>query len=301
MLNLASALVSQPRKRLPAVSGQWLWQMVLTGLAALLCVAMFAAAPARAQESGNSASAEASDLAKKLQNPIGNLYSIPFESDTGFNYGPDKGTQEILNIQPVIPFHVTPDWNIVTRTILPLIWQPSVRPAHTVPFGTGPASFSAFLSPHNPTNGWLWGAGPIVQLPSITSKTLGSNVWGGGPTAVLVYMHGPLVAGTLVNNVWSFGGTSGPAGTKYDDFLVEPFVNLNFSEGWFASTAPVITANWLATGNNAWTLPIGGTGGRVVKLGGKLPLSLSIGAYGNVLRPKYGATWQLKTQITVIF
>jgi len=260
---------------------------------------LLAAAQAKAQDAVDSEST--TDLAKKLQNPIGDLYSFPFQSNTNFNYGPNKGTQENLNIQPVIPIHVTPEWNIITRTILPLIWQPSLEPMHTVPFGTGPTTFSAFLSPATPKNGWLWGAGPAIQIPTISDKTLGSNVWGGGPTGVLVYMKGPVVTGAIANNIWSFGGTSGSGGTKYNNFLIQPFFNYNFGAGWYATTAPIITANWEATGNNAWTLPIGGGFGRVVKLGGKLPVNLGLSAYANVLRPKYGATWQLRAQATLIF
>jgi hypothetical protein len=75
-----------------------------------------------------------------------------------------------------------------------------------VPFGTGPITFSAFLSPAEPKNGWLWGVGPVIQVPTASDPTLGSSVWGGGPTGVLVYMKGPWVAGGLANNVWSFGG-----------------------------------------------------------------------------------------------
>src|SRR5690242_15558235 len=89
----------------------------------------------------------ATELAKKLQNPVGDLISVPFQNNTNFRFGPNKGTQDILNIQPVIPIHVTPEWNVITRTILPLIWNPSLQPAQTVPFGTGPTTFSAFLSP----------------------------------------------------------------------------------------------------------------------------------------------------------
>jgi hypothetical protein len=239
-------------------------------------------------------------LAKKLQNPIGDLYSFPFQNNTNFNYGPNRGTQDLLNVQPVIPIHLNSDWNLITRTILPMIWQPSLQPARTVPFGTGPTTFSAFLSPSQPRNGWLWGAGPVVQMPTISSATLGSNVWGGGLTGVLVYMKGPWVAGTLVNNVWSFGGTPGPGGTRYNAFLIQPFVNYNFGGGWYVSTSPVITANWLISGDEAWTLPVGGAVGRVIKIGGKLPVNLSIGAYYNALRPAFGSTWQLRTQITVI-
>jgi hypothetical protein len=197
-----------------------------------LAVTTLIARPAHAQTQSsassispdaNSANDEgASALAKKLQNPIGDLYSFPFQNNTNFNYGPNKGTQDILNIQPVIPIHVTEDWNIITRTILPLIWQPSLQPAQTVPFGTGPITFSAFLSPSRPVNGWLWGVGPVIQVPTASNSTLGSNVWGAGPTGVLVYMNGPWVAGVLVNNVWSLGGTSAMGGTKYNNFRNYP-------------------------------------------------------------------------------
>jgi hypothetical protein len=252
-------------------------------------------------EADQSTSDDATALAKKLQNPVGNLYSIPFQGNTNFDYGPNKGTQELLNIQPVIPLHITPDWNIITRTILPLIWQPSLQPAQTVPFGLGPTSFSAFLSPSQPNNGWVWGVGPVVQLPTITSKTLGSNVWGGGPTGVLVYLKGHYVAGVLVNNVWSLGGSLGRAGTRYDNLTFQPFLNYNLSKGWYFGTSPLVTANWLATGDHAWNVPLGVNAGRVIKIGGKLPVNFQLGAYANVIRPNYGATWQLKTQMTIIF
>jgi hypothetical protein len=242
----------------------------------------------------------ASALAEKLQNPIGNLNSVPFQNNINFNVGPQKGTQDILNIQPVIPIRVTPDWNIITRTILPLVWNPSLQPAQTVPFGLGPTTFSAFLSPVKPVNGLVWGAGPVVQLPTITSKTLGSNQWGAGPAFVVVKLASPWVYGALVNNVFSFDGTSGPDGTRYSLLTLNPFVNYNFGDGYFVGSVPVITANWLASGTK-WTLPVGGQFGRLIKVGGKLPVNLLIGAYYNAVRPQYGATWQLRTQIAVVF
>ncbi len=252
-------------------------------------------------QDADSSNEDATALAKKLQNPIGDLYSFPFQSNTNFNSGPHNGTQDILNIQPVIPIHINPNWTVITRTILPLIWQPSFAPAHTVPFGTGPISFSAFLAPSNPSNGWLWGVGPVIQVPTISDKTLGSNVWGGGPTAVVVYMKGPWVAGILANSIWSFGGTSGRGGTSYNSFLTQPFVNYNFGGGWYVGSSPIITASWPALENKAWTVPIGAQAGHVIKIGGKLPVNLSIGSYYNAVRPDFGATWQLRTQITFIF
>lgn len=242
----------------------------------------------------------ATELAKKLQNPVGDLISIPFQNNINFNFGPHKGTQDILNIQPVIPIHLNGDWNLITRTILPLIWQPSLQPAQTAPFGTGPITFSAFLSPRNPVNGWVWGIGPVVQIPTVSSETLGSNVWGAGPTAVVVKLAGPWVVGALVNNVFSFGGTAGARGTQYNAFTLQPFANYNFGDGWFVGSAPLVTANWHAA-SGKWTLPVGAQFGRLIKVGGKLPVNLLIGAYYNALRPDFGSSWQLRTQIALVF
>ena len=183
---------------------------------------------------------------------------------------------------------------------LPLVWNPSLQPAQSVPFGLGPTTFSAFFSPRNPVNGWIWGAGPVVQLPTITSKTLGSNVWGAGPAFVVVRMDTPWVYGALVNNVFSFGGTSGRGGTSYSVMTINPFVNYNFGGGWFVGTVPIMTANW-DTGGTKWTIPVGLQAGRLIKLGGKLPVNLLVGAYYNAVRPQYGATWQLRAQMAIIF
>ena len=288
------------------------------------------------QGSEGVAAESVSEIARQLENPLGDVTRIPFQNNTNFNAGPHKGTLNVLNIEPIIPIHLNPDWNLVTRTIFPLVWSPSLQPAQSVPFGTAPTTVSAFLSPGKAVNGWVWGVGPIVELPTITSGTLGSNVWGLGPAAVVVNSSGPIVAGTIINNVFSLGGTSGRAagpagfaqgalagpkgrrptglllsalgcgsacpvaGTRYSLMTVNPFISYNFGEGWYIGSAPIITANWLANGEK-WTLPVGPALGRVIKLGGKLPVNLLIGAYYNVLRPQFGATWQIRTQIAVVF
>ena len=244
---------------------------------------------------------DATELAKKLQNPIGDLYSFPFQGNTNFNTGTRGGTQEILNVQPVIPIHINDDFTLITRTILPLVWQPSFEPAHTVPFGTAPTDFSALLSNANPIDHFVFGAGPIIQLPTASNNTLGSNVWGAGPEAVAVYIQGPWVAGLLVNNIWSLGGTTGRGGTQYSKFLIEPFANYNFGGGWYVFSAPEFTANWPAAGNHAWTVPFGGGGGKVVKLFGKLPVNFQLGAFYNAIRPSFTGAWSLRTQVTLIF
>jgi hypothetical protein len=246
----------------------------------------------------NAAAESATDLAKQIQNPVGDLISLPLQYNVNFGYGPHQGSQHVLNLQPVIPFHVNDDWNLITRTILPVVWNPGSS-IPTVPVGTAPISFTAFLSPSHDVNGWLWGVGPVVQLPTISSATLGSSVWGAGPSAVIVYSGGPWVAGALLNNVWSLGGTPGPSGNSYSNFLANPFVAYNFDEGWYLSSAPNITANWQVIGTK-WTVPIGGGGGRIFLIDA-LPVDLSVSAYYNAIRPTFGANWQLSTQLTFVF
>jgi hypothetical protein len=151
--------------------------------AALLCAAIAANGPTRAE-------LLAEDLAKLAQNPVGNLISVPFQNNTNFNTGPLSGTQNILNIQPVIPIEVNKDWNIITRTILPLIWQPAFTPNQGDTFGLGDLQLSAFLSPSSPgPGGLIWGAGAIMQAPTNTDDNLGNKNWGLGPTAVVLRLE----------------------------------------------------------------------------------------------------------------
>ena len=249
-------------------------------LASVLAVLAFGLSLAHAQEPAPDPSAEAKpadearrvdhdtvktagedDIAKELENPIGNLTILPFENYTNFDVGPNKGTQNILEFEPVVPFHLNQDWNLITRAIIPVVWNPDLSPFPSVPQAIAPTDFSAFLSPRNPINGWTVGAGPIVQLPTATSPTVGSSVWGLGPTAVVVHTAEKIVAGVLVNQVWSLGGVaSAPGGKRYSTFLLEPFFNYNFGHGWFVSSAPIITADWERQGTK-WTVPVGLVGG----------------------------------------
>ncbi|MFO1027556.1 MAG: hypothetical protein U1E70_20455 [Acetobacteraceae bacterium] len=262
---------------------------------------MLAAGIARAQQTWADEDDDLTALAKKVENPLGTLYTFPFQGNTSFNSGPHRGIQEELDIQPVLPIHLNEDWNIITRTVLPVMWQPSQLPASSVPFGLGATTVSAFLSRRVPEAHLVWGVGPVVQLPTATSPSLGSSVWGLGPSVIGTYHGGPWVVGGMINNVFSLGGTPGLRGTRYNLLTVQPIINYNFKAGWFIGSIPLITADWRATGNNAWTLPLGGQVGRLIKLGGKVPVALILGAYYNVLRPAYGATWQMRTQITLIF
>ena len=239
------------------------------------------------------------ELAKIAQNPVGNLISVPFQENLYFNTGAADRTQSVLNIQPVIPFSVDNEWNIITRTILPVVWQPGFLPSQSTTSGIGDAQVSAFLSPANP-GGWIWGVGPIVQLPTHTDSLLGNNNAGLGPTFVMLHLtHGdPWVYGALVNNVWSLGTSSGAP--SYNNGLVQPFVNYNFPGGLYLVSSPIITANWKADSSQRWLVPLGGGVGKIFHLG-PLPVNTSLHAYYDVVKPDFGPNWQIRAQVQLMF
>ncbi|MFN9211312.1 MAG: neuromedin U [Betaproteobacteria bacterium] len=261
--------------------------------AGALAAALAASAPARAELT-------AEQLAKLAQNPVGNLVSLPLQTNTNFNTGPLNGTQNVLNIQPVIPFELSPDWNLITRTILPLIWQPEFVPGQGSRFGLGDLQLSSFVSPAKPgANGLIWGAGAIVQAPTDTND-LGNKNWGLGPTAVLLRLKpgDPWVYGALVNNVWSL--SSSGRGGSYNNFLIQPFVNYNLPGGTYINTVPIITADWKADSGQQWTVPLGLGVGHIFHFG-KLPVNAQLGGYYNVVRPDNGPNWQLRAQVQLMF
>jgi hypothetical protein len=260
--------------------------------AAAVAISLLAAGQANAEMS-------AEELAKLAQNPVGNLISLPFQNNTNFNFGPEKGTQNVLNIQPVIPISVDPEWNIITRTIVPVISMPALSPDIGSTNGIGDIVFTAFLSPAKPGE-WIWGIGPVVQLPTNSSAELGNKNWGLGPSAVVLHLdHGsPWVYGALVNNIWSL--TSNKQGGSYNNGLIQPFVNYNFPEGFYLTSAPIWTVDWKADGGQQWTVPLGGGVGKIFHLG-KLPVNTSIAVYYNVVKPDFGANWQVRAQVQLMF
>jgi len=263
-------------------------------LAALLLGALGLAAPAAHAELSRE------ELAKLAQNPDGNLVSVPFQNNTNFGVGPLGGTQNVLNIQPVIPFELNADYNLITRTIVPLIWQPAFAPGEGSRFSLRDVQLSGFVSPSMPgPGGLIWGAGAIVQMPTDTNE-LGNKNWGLGPTAVVLRLQpgDPWVYGVLVNNVWSL--SSSGRGGSYNNFLLQPFVNYNFPGGTYVNSVPIITANWDAAGGQKWTVPLGLGVGHIFHLG-KLPVNAQIAAYYNVVKPDFGANWQLRTQVQFMF
>ncbi|HEX5397951.1 MAG TPA: porin family protein, partial [Verrucomicrobiae bacterium] len=256
--------------------------LMLTNLA--MVAALFALPSALAEETTSASNAEQTEaLAKAAQNPVANMISVPFQNNFNFNVGPNNATQYILNVQPVIPFSLNERWNLITRTIMPIINQPSPAPGVPSAAGLGDINPTFFFSPAK-SGKLIYGFGPTVTLPTATDSMLGSGLWSAGPAAVVLTMQGKWVIGTLANQQWSFAGW----GDHYvSAFLAQPFVNYNLPDGWYLVSAPIITANWAADADNVWTVPVGGGLGKIQRIG-KLPMNFQIQAFYNAVTPDYG-------------
>lgn len=280
----------------------------------LLAIALMASAAAQTQESQPTATpapsgqgkpaaeheegaASAEALQKATQNPVASLISVPLQNNTNFNIGPLDRTQNVLNIQPVIPARVSENWNLITRIIMPLVYQPDLSQHNVGVMGLGDINPSFFLSPAKPGK-LIWGIGPTVVLPTATNAVLGQGKWSGGPSMVALVQPGHWTIGALVNNVWNFAGESSrPA---VNQMLFQYFLNYNMKEGWYITLQPIITANWKATSGNVWTVPVGGGIGRITKIGPQ-PVNLSLQFYDNAIYPAGTSPWSMRAQIAFLF
>lgn len=240
---------------------------------------------------------DTANLAKQAQNPVANLISLPLQNNTNFGIGPDEETQNILNIQPVLPFEITDSLNLITRTILPVISQPDILTGGEGRInGLGDITFTAFISPKD-SGKVTWGVGPIFLFPTATDENLGADKWGAGASVIALTMPGNWVIGSLFSNVWSVGGSGD---NDIDLFTWQYFINYNLPDQWYLTMAPIITANWEADSDNTWTVPFGGGIGKIFKIGAQ-PINGQVSAYYNAKKPESGADWQLRLQLQFLF
>lgn len=239
----------------------------------------------------------AEELAKKTQNPVADLISVPFQNNLNFGLGPHNRVQNILNIQPVVPFNLTENLNLITRTIAPIIRQPDLTQDSGDTNGLGDINISLFFSPAK-SGQVIWGLGPILQFPTATDEVLGTRKWSAGPTGVALTMQGPWVVGALANQIWSYAGNDDRQ--KVSAFLFQYFINYNFKGGLYLTSAPIITANWKATSGNKWVIPFGGGIGKVFRIG-KMPLNAQTQAFYNVQQTTFGPDWTLRLQVQFLF
>ena len=268
-------------------------------LSALICATLLplpaAAEPAAAEPAPAEQEAQTEALAAEAQNPVANFVSVPFQYNLTPGIGPNENeTQSLLNIQPVVPFSLSPNLTLVTRTILPVLSQPTATGNQN---GIGDLNPSFFFVPKG-RGAWTFGFGPTLVLPTASDSSLGRGKWSAGPAAVAVYSKGPWVAGALVNNIWSFAGDSDRSSVSA--FLLQPFINYNLRQGWYLVTAPIVTANWRAASGDQWILPVGGGVGRLFRIG-KQPINASLQAYANVVKPDFFGDVTIRAQIQFLF
>lgn len=216
---------------------------------------------------------EDSDLAQELTNPIANLITLPvqmnFDNDIGAS---DAGSKITTNIQPVIPFEFNKDWNLITRTIMPVIHQDEVFPGQGSQFGLGDINMSLFFSPKKPSgSGLIWGAGPIFVFPSATDSLLGSKKWSAGPAVIALKLKDSWTYGGLANHVWSYAGDSDRS--DISNTFLQPFVAYTWPSAWTVSVQSESSYNWKT---EEWSIPVNVAAAKLVRIG-KLPVSLQAG------------------------
>lgn len=252
----------------------------------MLCVSIL---PARAQQT--------SELAKQAQNPIANMVSIPFENDFNPETGINKKDSYVLQVKPVVPFKVTDDWTLITRTIVPVIQVPDLSPKVRGVTGLGDIQESLFLSPSK-SGSVIWGAGPVISFPSASHDILGTGKLSVGPTAVVLSIQGHWLYGALAQNLFSVEGPSSRA--RVNQMLIQPFVNYNLINGWYLVSSPVITANWKVDSDNRWLVPVGGGIGKIVHLG-KQPVNVYLQGFRNVEYAAGTSPWSMRFQFQFLF
>ena len=255
------------------------------------CLALLALSGAQAKE------LSMDELNREAQNPVADLISLPFQYNANFNLGPHNRVQNVLNIQPVIAFHLSENWNLITRTILPAVYQPDLTSSNDGSYGLGDINTTLFLSSAKPGK-VMWGAGPVFLLPTATDDLLGQDKWGAGISGVVIAQPGKWTLGALANNVWSFAGEDNRP--DVNQFLFQYIVVRNLPDQWYLVSSPIITANWEADSENRWTVPFGGGIGRLFRIG-KLPVNLQAQAFYNVEKPENGPDWTLRIQLQFLF
>jgi len=240
----------------------------------------------------------ATDLAKKLANPIASLISVPMQYNYDENYGTDdEGSKSQLNIQPVIPFSMSENWNVITRTIVPLIDQDNIPSSGLDESGLGDITASQFFSPKALSDrGWTWGIGPVWLLPTATDDTLGTGKLGIGPTAVALKQQGPWTFGALINHIWSVAGDDDRL--DVNSTFLQPFLAYVTSTHTTFSLNTETTYNWE---NEEWSVPVNLTVAQMLKIG-KLPIQIAVSARYWADTPETGPEdWGARLQLTFLF
>ena len=255
-----------------------------------------------ASGAGTAAPDQQAELAKKLQNPVANLISVPIQNNWDFGLDPAHAMQYTAKIQPVIPVSISDDWNLIIRTIVPVIYQEALdnRPGAPASVGQSHAGLgdteqSFFFSPKNPVGGWILGAGPVGYYPTATTSYLGTGQWGGGPTIVALRQEHGFTYGILANQIWSFAGQQNR--TEVNATYLQPFVSYTTKTYTTPSINTETTYNWQ---DHESTVPLNFQLQQLIKIG-KMPVALQVGYRYYVEKPNGGPDWGLRFTVTFLF
>lgn len=239
---------------------------------------------------------DAADLAQDLTNPLADLITVPVQMNLDRKLGPaDDGTKLTVNVQPVIPFSLSQDWNLITRTIVPIISQEDIFPGAGSQSGFGDVNMSLFFSPKKPSeNGIIWGAGPVLLMPTASESLLGAKKWGAGPTAVALAFRGPWTMGLLGNHLWSYAGDSDRP--DISNTFLQPFITHTWPSAWTVSVQSESSYNWKT---EKWSVPANLSVSKLVWLG-KLPVSLQAGV-GYWLESPPGGAEGIRYRLAISF
>jgi hypothetical protein len=255
-----------------------------------------AAVPALAQAADPPAEAGA-NLAQQTANPVAGLISVPLQNNLDWGLGRDgDGFRYTLNVQPVVPVSISPDANVISRTILPIIAQRDVIAPGTSQSGLGDTLQSFFFSPKAPTSGGIiWGAGPVLLLPTATDRVLGAGKWAVGPTAVVLKVDGQLTYGVLANHLWSIAGSSSRA--DISSSFVQPFLTYTTKSATNYGVAFELSHDWI---RNTTALPLNVIVSQLLIVG-RQPIQIGAGGRIFLASPTGGPDWGLRFNLVLLF
>ncbi len=236
------------------------------------------------------------DLAKALANPIASLVQVPIQQNFDFGFGANgDGWKSTTNLQPVIPVSISEDWNLISRTILPIVYQEGLTGPGQSQFGLGDTVQSIFLSPKSTASGIIWGAGPVFLIPTGTDRALGSGKWGVGPTAVVLKQSGQLTVGGLANHIWSFAGSD--SRNDVSATFVQPFISYATKSATTYGINAEISYDWRS---DLWLVPLNLSVAQLTRFG-KQPVQLGAGVKYYVESPAGGPDWGIRANLVFLF
>jgi hypothetical protein len=252
---------------------------------------MFASATAFAQDPASAASTGQTGVHQKIHNPFSGLIVLPIANNFEFSPGPEHALRYTMDLQPLVPFSLNKDWLVVAQMDLPIIAQ-QLPESSDSRFGLGDTTLTFYFSPQNVSRNWLWGAGPVLQIPA-TSDVLGTRKWGAGPALGVIGQDGGLTLGLVMDHIWSFGG---PGAGDVSTSSIDPSVVYSWDNGINVKAESESSYDWEAS---QWTVPLEFGMSKLVK--GNRPINYGADFLYYVARGPTDPRWGIRFTVTFVF